>query len=1025
MRRIFFLLLCSILLLGAAVPAEAAISGAVDPYYAGSVLVVTSNAKSLVGNVGQFFSASFQVTGGTAVYSWQVDPSNPLPPGLALSVVADGYTQCILPLNSSDVTTSRCPGVITTGQNVVVSGTPTQAGSFPVKFLVTDPAAHKTAVTFLFTVQAGGGSDMGITVTAPQTGEVWALGSTHTITWTDTTGSGMARNVYISLEPYVACLYSTPPCYIATVAPYTIANNVAGGTGSFTWTVPTDLASRYQGAVRVSVATVDGALRGKSGVFTTASVSGVSPVKIGFVDSVSSTKVTGWAFDASAQPTWVKLIYQQLDNPAIIFSQEVGPSVPRLDVEDWLKKSYGSGINTTIQQPLGFIANPSTVITTRGTYKVYTATMSQSGVLLTTSDAAKASFSIGGGATAGPISITSGGPFSAATGQQYSAEFRAGGGSNRGFAWQLASGSLPPGLFLGPPLTFYPCDPLPGQESLCPDNTERSTIAGTPTQAGVYSFQLKATDSQGNFGTASFTITVSGVSSGLSITAADALAGPVGQALSKRLVVSGGSVPYAWSLISGSLPIGTNLTFPTYNCIAAPCVAPKDEAYISGTPTQAGTYSFGLKATDAQNRSVTATFTFTVTGTANQGPIVITSPAAGEQWGTGKTYTIAWSGNNNLPVKITLEPYIACLYSEPACKIVQPAGSTIVESVTGTSYSWTVPGGLAGSYRVSLQTVASGVDYVLWGASSPFSIVSGSTDPQGITVTAPQKDESWARGQSHTIRWTPSGSGSTVSISITRYISCLHNSTYVCALVQPQPVTITTSAPDTGSYVWNTPLDFPILGAATVVVSNNNSGRSGESAVFQLLDAGSGGNCPIAPGSLVVGSIGTVYIITPDCHKYGFTSYQDFVSRGYKFSQVQRVDQSLLDSIKSVDTFARAAGVSFKYQGRSAVYYLTTSMCKQLYPSVATLRVWKVNVRDILILPSSEQYPDCTPSFVSLPENTPVRAFGDGTIYVVRTGIAYPFANIGAFFRQGFSFRQVVVVPVYELNLYPKGGLIE
>jgi hypothetical protein len=244
-------------------------------------------------------------------------------------------------------------------------------------------------------------------------------------------------------------------------------------------------------------------------------------------------------------------------------------------------------------------------------------------------------------------------------------------------------------------------------------------------------------------------------------------------------------------------------------------------------------------------------------------------------------------------------------------------------------------------------------------------------------------------------------------------------------VAQPAPVTIAAGVADSGSYAWNIPADFNLSGAATILISNNSNGSGGESDVFQLSDKITTGTCPIQPGLLVVGTVGTVYIITPDCAKYGFTSYQDFVSRGYKFSQVQKVDQVVLDSIPTVSSFARAGGISFKYERKSAVYYLTNALCKQIYPSLATLRAWKVSTRDIVVLPSGEQYPDCNPSFVSLPENTPVRASGDGTIYVIRTGIRYPFANLGAFYRAGFTFRQVVVVPASELNLYPLGGLLE
>ncbi len=126
-------------------------------------------------------------------------------------------------------------------------------------------------------------------------------------------------------------------------------------------------------------------------------------------------------------------------------------------------------------------------------------------------------------------------------------------------------------------------------------------------------------------------------------------------------------------------------------------------------------------------------FTIQKQSTNNIGPIKVLSPSAGVRWEVGKRYDISWSGHNNLAVKISLQPQYKCPPGQ-YCPAVMPKALTIVPTFEGASYSWVVPATLEGQklegeYYVTLETVATGVDYVLWGQSDTFSIVSTGSVP--------------------------------------------------------------------------------------------------------------------------------------------------------------------------------------------------------------------------------------------------------------------------------------------------------
>lgn len=120
--------------------------------------------------------------------------------------------------------------------------------------------------------------------------------------------------------------------------------------------------------------------------------------------------------------------------------------------------------------------------------------------------------------------------------------------------------------------------------------TPAGLLSGTPSAAGPTGFVVRGTDANGCFQEVPYALTVAPATPTpaecpvLSMTPATLPSGTVGVAYSQALIVSGGTAPYAFGIIAGTLPNGLTLT-------AA--------GTLAGTPTTAATAGFTVRATDA------------------------------------------------------------------------------------------------------------------------------------------------------------------------------------------------------------------------------------------------------------------------------------------------------------------------------------------------------------------------------------------------------------------------------------------
>ena len=175
--------------------------------------------------------------------------------------------------------------------------------------------------------------------------------------------------------------------------------------------------------------------------------------------------------------------------------------------------------------------------------------------------------------TASAAGVTiSGKPPAGQVGNWYSTTFTATGGSGT-YTWS-DTGTLPPGTSL---------------------NTSTGTVSGTPTTAGSFSFTLRAT-SGSMFGTARETITIAPNPVFLEPQTMDT--GCLYCYYDEDVFATGGTTPYSFALIGGSLPPGVSLN--------------TSGGDLEGCATRVGTYSFKIEVTDANGATSTQAYTIKI-----------------------------------------------------------------------------------------------------------------------------------------------------------------------------------------------------------------------------------------------------------------------------------------------------------------------------------------------------------------------------------------------------------------------------
>ena len=205
-----------------------------------------------------------------------------------------------------------------------------------------------------------------------------------------------------------------------------------------------------------------------------------------------------------------------------------------------------------------------------------------------------------------PLQITTSSTPGGTEGAAYSVQLNATGGTTP-YTWSISSGALPSGLTL----------------------SAAGLISGTPTTTGTFIFTALVTDAVAATASQQYTITI--VCPPLAISTTSPL--PQGTQNvaygSVQFTATGGILPIAWSVTSGTLPTGMGLSAT---------------GLLTGTPSNSGTFTFSVAAVDSCNPSHqtrTQSYTLTIIPALT---ITTTSPLPDATEGTAYSATVSAQG---------------------------------------------------------------------------------------------------------------------------------------------------------------------------------------------------------------------------------------------------------------------------------------------------------------------------------------------------------------------------------------------
>jgi hypothetical protein len=148
----------------------------------------------------------------------------------------------------------------------------------------------------------------------------------------------------------------------------------------------------------------------------------------------------------------------------------------------------------------------------------------------------------------------------------------------------------------------------PGMIILYQDTAAGTVLDGTPTTAGTYTFTVSGTDNSGiAIAPMTYQVTVVGNFTPPPVTITDSPVLPSGTVdtyYDYVFNVSGGSIPYTWSVVSGQLPPRLLLD--------SLITRSQTDDELAGTLETTGTFTFTMQVTDGAGNTASKQFSLTI-----------------------------------------------------------------------------------------------------------------------------------------------------------------------------------------------------------------------------------------------------------------------------------------------------------------------------------------------------------------------------------------------------------------------------
>ena len=530
------------------------------------------------GYVGSnYTSTTLTASGGSGSgYTWSVSSGTSIPAGITLSPAgvlsgkptAAGSNSFGVTVTDSTKATATTQLSMTVKAGVSISTPPALPdGYVGASYSQTLAATGGTGAGYTWTLASGASLPDGLTLTPAGvlSGNPTATGAaSFNVIVTDSAQNTAAIQFSTSIKTGIAV--ATPPALpTASVGTYYEQQLVAtGGSGTgYTWSLASQAALRSSARRMTSTGVPDGLALSSDGWITgTPTSAGSSTATVIVTDSAGNSASMAITFTITAGLTITTSSSLPGGHPGDLYSQK-------------FTATGGSGIYTWVSDDLPGGLRLSTDGDLTGSLPAANTYTFHVTVMDSAESSASAAFTLT--VTNELRFATSSTLITTYLGPNYSTTIRAKGGSGRGYAFTVTSGStLPAGLTL----------------------SGSGVLSGKPTAAGSFSFEITVQDSASSTATQAFSLTVN---SGVTITSPSTLpAASTGTAYSQTLAVTGGSGSgYIWTLTSGGPSLSAvGLSF--------------SNGTVSGNPTATGTASFSVSVTDASLTHASGTFTIPV-----------------------------------------------------------------------------------------------------------------------------------------------------------------------------------------------------------------------------------------------------------------------------------------------------------------------------------------------------------------------------------------------------------------------------